>query len=428
MEKYSVETIFKIFEALHKYLGSPINNLDDFTYYPNKVKKKKLYIEKFGILIFKIGDLVVLTNVRREFEISLKNIKIMELFDEKKKKLHTIWTCSSTFSQYYFEKYINGRICIKKKDKYISIDTAKHFYRENRYYLIPYKTDFKQMKEIFPDLPKSFKIRKIDFEINLKNENKIFFYHSQIGLTYYLLNYLISLRLETNTRILYLNSYFLLKSNCRKSERRNYILYFIQMLFFNDEYEKKNNFIIELEKNFPENNILTNVIQKVIDYFKKDNNNMFIVFDNIYSTEDYQTINEIKSNILYENKKVYFHDFLRLNCWTFSLFQTFMEKKKYFEFINIKNINKVKPIEKVWEYIEYCKNKVLYNYEYLINKSKEINKVSSDNYVDNYCKLIKIIYCANVENLGNINQNELIKDIETYIDYIYLNIENLKII
>ena len=43
MEKYNKETISKIFEALHKYLGNPINNLNDFTYYSNKLKKKIIY-------------------------------------------------------------------------------------------------------------------------------------------------------------------------------------------------------------------------------------------------------------------------------------------------------------------------------------------------------------------------------------------------
>lgn len=199
------------------------------------------------------------------------------------------------------------------------------------------------------------------------------------------------------------------------------------MLFFSEEYEKMISFIKDIIQGYPDD-ILNYFLKAIIDYFMNDENEIYFIFDNIYNEEAYNETEKYISNFRNKvNNNIYFYNIISLKRDTFSIFQKYIVERKDFKFINLNNYEKIKPTENIKEYLDYCKNKLTYNYEYEKKMYEKFKKLSNDNYVDNYCKIIRLMVCINSNNIEKLNQTFLLNDLEAYIDYLFLEVEELKI-
>ena len=159
-----------------------------------------------------------------------------------------------------------------------------------------------------------------------------------------------------------------------------------------------------------------------------DENEIYFIFDNIYNEEAYNETEKYISNFRNKvNNNIYFYNIISLKRDTFSIFQKYIVERKDFKFINLNNYEKIKPTENIKEYLDYCKNKLTYNYEYEKKMYEKFKKLSNDNYVDNYCKIIRLMVCINSNNIEKLNQTFLLNNLEAYIDYLFLEVEELKI-
>ena len=284
----------------------------------------------------------------------------------------------------------------------------------------------------------------IKFFLNIPNDDIpeiTYFHNKKIGMTYKLIKNVISERMYSNFKILYLNV-GLLRATVSLDELKDYFYYYSSMLFKYKDLNKFNNFSKRIFKILNNGFNLEEIINYILSYFSEET--IKIVFDNIYSKDVFETLKNMKIVKGYNELRFYY--VISLNEKTYEIFtnciknKMFYDKDKKYYFIQKENIdnlkleddfeniddketykkNKIKEIneiiEKKGEYLIFSSLIVLIN---SINKDK-ISEEQSENVLNFLCPLIDYLLFQVTENFNIVKitfRNNVIKEIiyDTFI-------------
>lgn len=435
------------FYRLHK------NNLKEiFVSIRNYLKKEDnkdhpyAFFKKHNIILNNTGFLPVISNFGHKFlfTIDYKDIKEIKLYINEK-RFYIFWTCSNYFTQYFFTNHLKRRICIKNEDnsfKSFNLNESDN-YRYSTYYLYPPKSiNYSEIIESFIDInfnnpPKqlSFLIEKGKYYSNYKNpiivygENNFetFFHNQKIGVSLSLI-FDMKNKYIMDIRILYLNIHYLFVNNTYI--RKEYLLYFLNFLFKRDENEKATKFLIDIYFNFNNyDNQYDKLIKKIFQLFKNDEI-ILIIFDNIHSLSEYESVKNIKEklkNELKNKQNIFMKEFISINEDTLDIMKLFYEKKEKVEILGRGKSGKLK--DDLGIIIEFMKDEKNYigHYKEIIDDG--LKTLLTGYSIEKNVKLIKLLYYVNNQQLNKEDFEEIIirKDLKLFIKYLYINIDNNKI-
>jgi len=431
---------YKDFFRLHRH------NLEEIfypikKYYSKNAKPiKYVFFPKHGIILNNHDDqFSSITNFGKKFffQIDYHKIRKVKLYiDENKFK--EIWTCESDFIKYYFSHLRNKRICIKSNGSFKSIDLNKKENLEHDTYYLFLKKDY-NFEQVIDSLlyidwnnppqeinfikEKGIYYKKYKKEIlDLGDESfKTFFHNAKVGMTLSVISNFINFYNE-ETRIFYFNCNYIY--NSKAYLRKKYFLYFLNFLFFQNESEKAKNFLMKIYYNFTEyNNNLKNLLEESINLFKNEEEEaIYIIFDNIHSSEQYKFVNCIKSDINLYNENIFIREFIEINSDTLNILKDFFKKGKMVEILGKMESKSLKDDLNI--ILEVIKKKENYLQSYKENISNQLSILFKDYSLNQYLDLVKLFYYLNEkENTKNINFDEL-KD---FNEFLYINISNDKI-
>ena len=332
MSKSLYDKFYKLHKSNLKEIFEPIRN-----YLKNKDNKDHPYVffKNHSIILDNTGLRPIITNFGKEFFIPIENykdIKKIKLYINEK-EFYIFWTCSIDFTQYYFKNHLKRRICIKKDDnsfKSFNLDESKNYNYSTYYLYLPKSFNFLEIIESFLNIdfnrpPKqlSFLIEEGKYYSNYTNPTidygdnnyETFFHNQKIGVSLSLI-FDIKVKYNNNSHILYLNIHYLSVNDIYI--RKAYFLYFLHFLFRKEEYEKASEFLMDFYFHFNEyDKQYDKLIKKIIQLFQNDKKEIYIIFDDIHSVNEYKSLKKIKKliqNQLKTNKnKIFIKEFISIN-------------------------------------------------------------------------------------------------------------------
>ena len=422
--KYNLK---EIFYPIKKYFSENINPRE-FVFFP-----------KYGIILDNHDNessSIINFGAKFCFQID-KNIKKIKLyFDENKYK--EFWTCGLGFTKYFFSKCMKNRIYIKSDGSFRAIDPMKNenFKLDSYYLYLKKEFNYKNVidsllyidwnnlpEEINFIIEKGIFYRKYKKEIlNLGDEPfKTFFHNAKVGMTLSIISNFIKFY-RNNMRIFYFNCNYI--NNSSTYWRKKYFLYFLNFLFFQNESERAKQFLMKVYYNFTEyNNNLKLLLEDSINLFK-NGENIYIIFDNIHSNEEYTFINYIKSDANIYEKNIIIREFIEINADTLKILKDFFEKNKMVEMFGKVEGKSLKDDLNI--ILEVIKNKKKSLKTYKEKMSNKLSLLFKDYSLKKYFNLVKLFYYLYSKDIiKNINFDEL-KD---FIDFLFINIadDNVKI-
>ena len=363
-------------------------------------------------------------------------MRIIKLYINENKYKEFL-TCSNDFTKYYFNNWIQKRVCILINETFQSINFDKEDYLNyDSFYLHPKKEFyFQQVIELFSEIKWDDPPEELEFVIKKgKYNNKIknpiinygnrniqtFFHNSKIGITTSIISDLYEFYLA-KYRVLYFNSSEIYSSDNYK--RKKYFLFFLCLLFFEKESEKAIKFLIEIYYNYSKYENIEALFSAFLELFK-DNDSFIIIFDDIHSKEHYESINKLKNiiNKFKKEKKIFIREFIEINKETLSIINEFYESNKTFETIrNNKNIKLIEDLTIISE-LNNNNNNCLDDYK---NKIRiKINKILKN--LDDRLNLIKLFYYLSNDILKDLSKVIILFDeIKDFIEFLNINISNI---
>ena len=427
---------FKEFALLHKHnlkeVFFPIKK-----YFSENTKPSKfVFFPKYGIiLVNRDYEFPSITNFGGNFffQIDYKEIKKIKLYlDENKYK--EFWTCGLDFTKYYFSYCIKKRIYIESDGSFKSIDFEEDTnFEHDKFYLYP-KKEFNSKKVIDsllniewdnPPEELNFIIEKGIFYkkyekriLDLGDEPfKTLFHNAKVGMTLSVISHFINLYIIKSVRVFYFNCHYIYNSNSYL--RKKYFLYFMNFLFFQDESKKAEQFLMKIYYNFAEyNNKFNNILKDIYNFFGNEEK-IYVIFDNIHSSEEYKFINNMKNDVNIFEKNIILREFIEINADTLNILKDFFNKNKMVKMLGKLESKTLKDDLNIILEIMKNKEKNLKAYKDKINSQLSI--LFKDYSLTKYFNLVKLFYYLyEKEKAKNINFDEL-KD---FIDFLYINISN----
>jgi hypothetical protein len=317
----------EIFYPIKKYFSENIN------------PSKYVFFPKYGIILDNHdNESSSITNFGGKFffQIDYRKIKKIKLYiDENKYK--EFWTCRTDFTKFYFSKCIKKRICIKSNGSFKSIDFKNNTnFEHDTYYLYP-KKEFNSKKVIDsllnidwnnPPEEINFIIEKGIYYNKYKKEIldlgddpfKTFFHNAKIGMTLSVIANFITMY-RKKIRIFYFDCHYIYNSSSYR--RKKYFLYFLNFLFFQNESKKAKQFLMKVYYNFAEyNNKFELLLEDSINFFENEEI-LYVIFDNIHSSEEYTLIKKIKYDANLYEKKIIIREFIEINADTLNILEEF---------------------------------------------------------------------------------------------------------
>ena len=418
----------EIFYPIKKYFSENIN------------LSKYLFFPKYGIILDNHDkESSSITNFGKKFSFQIdRKIKKIKLYiDENKYK--EFWTCGLDFTKFYFSKCRKKRICIKSNGSFKSIDFKNDTnFEHDTYYLYP-KKEFNSKKVIDsllyidwnnPPEEINFIIEKGIYSQKYKKKKldlgndpfKTFFHNAKVGMTLSVISNFITIYRKGTVRIFYYDCHYIYNSSSYR--RKKYFLYFLNFLFFQNESNKAKQFLMKVYYNFAEyNNKFEYLLEDIINFFE-NKEILYVIFDNIHSSEEYTLINKIKNAVKLYEKNIIMREFIEINADTLNILEDFLKKNKMVEMLGkLESETLNDDLNIILEVIKN-KEKNLKTYKEKINNQISLlfKKYSLSKYL-NFVKLFYYLYSKEKEK--NINFDEL-KD---FIDFLYINItdDNVKI-
>lgn len=435
---YRYKNFLDLFKTQLKEIFYPIKR-----YFEQNGKDSKfdyLIIPENCVLLNNTKQKLIVTNINKLFYFAIKPEDI------KPKKIHVndteikeFWTCGKEFTQYYLEKYINKRICIKSEESFKSIDYEDdEDLNHESYYLYPSKEfNFEQSINSFINLDfdnppeelyflikkgnysSEYKLQEIEFE---KEKSKTFFHNAKIGIS---LGVLDSARFcyIQKMRVFYFNCEYIFKNDC--SKRKKYFLYFLSFLFHKSEAEDANNFLTNVYYNFKKYNENFISLFKVIVKNFPDDEGILIIFDDVHSKEHYDFITNLKDEVnLGLKQNISIRIFIQLNEDTLNILKKIIEKDEFHLVKTIGNCEKNKLSNDLNIFIGLLE----YNQDYLIKYKKiieiKLNDLFARYSINKYILLIKLYYYLYIDDISKETLKDIIllDEIKEFIDYLYINI------
>ena len=431
---------YKTFLDLHKdhlkQIFFPIQQF--FIQKKNLNKDSHLFLPKNDILLNYVNGTIRLSNFGNSFcfSLSYKDIKEIKIY-AKDKKYKVFWTCGKDFTQFYFKNYLNERIGKKSKDSYQSINLDdENDLQGDKYYILPDKefnfekviNSIKQLNWKNPPQELNFIINKGEYsrkyetqKINFGDENvKTFFYNAHIGITLSIIDTLIY-SCYNKDRILYFDCARIFRSSIK--EKKKYFSYFLNLLFFENESNEANKFVMNIYYNFDHyNDNFEYLLEEIIKSFPK-NNKIIIIFDNIYDKDHYNTVEKIRGNINVSlNNYIFIRKFIQINKDTLQIIRDFLYSKS-----TVKTVGR-------------CENKVLLDDLEIVKELAENKKECLTNYkeaidlklknsfykysINKYLNLIKLFHYLYIDEINEVLFKKIINSdvLDDFIEFLYINI------
>jgi len=415
----------EIFYPIKKYFSENIN------------PSKYVFFPKYGIILGNhTNEFPTITNFGKKFyfQIDYKNIKKIKLYiDENKYK--EFWTCGLDFTKFYFTNCIKKRICINNYGSFQSFDFEENKnYEHDKFYLYP-KKEFNSKKVIDsllkinwnnpPEelnfiIEKGIYYKKYESEkLDLGNEQfKTIFHNAKVGMSISVICHFITLYKNQSARIFYFNCHYIYNSSSYM--RKKYFLYFLNFLFFQNESKKAKQFLMKIYYNFAEyNNKFYNILEDSIDFLKNEKEKIYVIFDDIHSSEEYTFINNIKNDANIYEKNIILREFIEINANTLNILKDFFKENKMVKMLGKLESKTLKDDLNIILEIMKNKEKNLKTYKDKINS--QLSLLFKNYSLNKYFNLVKLFYYLYTEEKAkNINFDEL-KD---FIAFLFINIDN----
>ena len=435
--KYKYGFFLEKYEKNLKQIFHPIKE-----YFKNKsqIESSYLFFKKYDIVLKKDGTEIEISNYKTEFAFSfqLEDIKKIRLYYTEK-EYKEFWTCGNEFTRYYFKNCIKERICMKDDDNYKSVDFENEENLQKESYYLCSKNDFNFQKNIHsvlnidwnnPPEELNFMIQKGNYCSKYKKQNiefkdgksKTFFHNAKLGISLSIIKSTYEYY-KGHLRTFYFNCNYIFESD--DYNRKKYFLYFLNFLFFKDESETANNFLLKIYYDFNKyNNNLTLLFKDIVNCFKNDEN-IFIIFDDIHSDNQYSDIEKIKKNAeLNQKDNILIREFIEINNENLPVL------KKIVESNGIRNLKIIGTCENktIYDDLNIIREFVKDNENYLsLYKKKIENKLDSlfKNYsVNKYLNLIKLFYYLNADKISKetLENIILLDEIKDFTEFLYIKI------
>ena len=174
------------------------------------------------------------------------------------------------------------------------------------------------------------------------------------------------------------------------------------------------------------NDKLELLFEEIINYFKDDNNNLILIFDNIHSKEEYLFVKQIKDKIdnnIFNDEKRYIREFIEINESTLNILREFYEEKKRIEMIgNWKNKKLSNDLDIVVEFMNNKEKNYLSSYRK--NIKQKISEIFKEYSFSKYLKIINLYYYLYNNKISQKEWTKIIlsDELKDIVKFLYINI------
>lgn len=406
---------YKIYEILHKSFGLQkfLSQLNDFfqkndeeiNFYYNKLKSYGGQYPKESNgknqLFLKNGeDFLYISNDENTIQLKFEYLKRIEIHKKDNIKEY-LWSFNNRYSMFILKKTLDNPSIKTSDEEYYSLNASPDFEKTfeisidkiiydhnsfeekklNEIYQLFHSNQFKSYNqyliEIFPEYEgmTEFKKTKIKYSIDYMDrlsECNYYFYNNKIGLTVYFLKNIKDYSSIFKEKSLYIDVNFIFTVT-NINRLRNYFYYFVSI--FKDENEDYL-YLCSNIKNLIQPSKEKDDILKEIIYLL--GNNYIILFDNIYTEQQFNRIQNILNYEMYQKFKIKNLFYIQFNSSTINLFQFYYQYLEFISFNDIESINVLDDFSVV----------DIDNYEN--NIKKEFQEIENLNY--NLITFLKIKY------------------------------------